>query len=291
MGVARAQVPGAAPDPNVPPAEPAPAAAVEPAPVAASAAVQNGGVQIDRPATLETGRILLRVPLLISLTKENVAKPLSIAPDIYYGVNDDLTVGITHNGSPFTTGGNLVSPPLAGMGLCLSGEDDGNCRKVYNNIGLDALYRFLNNDGLQLAAHGGLDFQQLSDDLLMGLHLGVYGEWQAGIFELRFDPSLEIALNKRDNRGPFKQIINIPVGGFVNVTPELEVFILAGLSGPTDKFGDTFLGLLSFGADYAVTQVIDVGLAFDFPNLWGKDGIFKSGADYRQLRLFGNFRF
>lgn len=273
MGVARAQVPGAAPDPMAQP-EPAPVAPA-PGPVAA---VQTGGVQIDRGATLEAGRILLKVPVLINLSKDLVGKPVSVAPDIYYGVSDDLTVGISH------TGGALVYPALAGQGLCLTGKDNG-CEKVYNNVGVDALFRFINNPGFQLAAHGGLDFARLSDPMLALLRLGVYGEFQAGIFELRFDPSISIGLNKRDEGN--KQYINLPVGGFVNVTPELEVFVIAALTGPTDHFGDLYRGLVSFGADYAINAMTDVGLAFDFPNLWGKD----STADSRQLRLFGNFRF
>ncbi len=278
MGVAMAQVPGVAPDPSAPPAEPAPVAApMETTP--ATSTVQTGGTQIDRPATLEAGRILLKVPVLINLSKDLVGKPVSVAPDIYYGVNDDFTLGITH------TNGSLVYPAIAGDGLCLTGDSNG-CPKVYNNVGLDSLYRFINTPALQLAAHAGVYLWQISDPLLTVLRVGAYGEWQAGIFELRFDPGVFIGLNKRD-AGNIEQLIQVPVGGFVNVTPDLDVFVLAALTGPTKNFGDFWTGLLSFGASYAVNPMMDVGLAFDFPNLWGKN----SSADSRQARLFGNFRF
>lgn len=277
MSMALAQdVPGAAPDPTAQPmpAETSPAMTSTDGTLAGTA----NGIQVDRPATLETGRLLIKVPVLISLSQDAVGKPVSVAPDVYYGVNDDFTVGLTH------TNGSLVMPAFAGQGLCLTGSSN-NCEKVYNNVGVDTLYRFVNNPGsLQLASHVGAYVSRISDPLLANVRLGLYGEWQSGLFELRFDPAVFVGLTKRDFGN--KERLEIPLGAFFNVTPQLETFVLTAISGQLDGFGDVWRGLLSFGASYALNPMVDLGAAIDLPNLYGKGGT----ADWRQLRLFANFR-
>ena len=44
----------------------------------------------------------------VNMSADAVGKPFSIAPDIYYGVSDKLSVGLTHD-----------------TGLCLAGEENG----------------------------------------------------------------------------------------------------------------------------------------------------------------------
>ena len=75
---------------------------------------------------------------------------------------------------------------------------DGDCPKVYNNFSLDALFSFMRSSTMDLAAHGGLDFLQLSPDVALSLRLGVKGKTMAGPLVIVFDPSLNIGLTNRD---------------------------------------------------------------------------------------------
>ena len=62
---------------------------------------------------------------------------------------------------------------------------------------------------MDLAAHGGIDFNALSPELLMALRLGLKGKMMAGPIMLIFDPFLSIGLTKRDLGN--KERLGIPV--------------------------------------------------------------------------------
>lgn len=245
---------------------------------------------VERPLTLPKGMIEIEGNLFIGLSKELGGKPISIAPNVYYAIDDNLKVGLRHS-RPLGMGGGLV-----GQGICLNGEKEIGpvtldlCNdKIYNNLGLDAVYRFLNQgvQGLQLGAHGGLDFVSL-DPMNLSLRLGVIGQFTMDKLQLRFDPSLNIGVTKRDEGN--KEFISVPVAAFYQVTPELAPFLLTGIGGPLDGFGDSWMGFFGLGALYAIDNKLDVGARFSLDNLYGKraDGV--GAADARSLLLFANYR-
>lgn len=278
------------------PASPDPMAPTEPA-AAPMASTDGSGMFtkdtypqafVERPLTLPKGMIEIEGNLFIGLSKELGGKPISIAPNIYYAIDDNLKVGLRHT-RPLGMGGGNV-----GQGICLNGEKEiGGIAtldlcgdKVYNNLSLDAVYRFINQgvQGLQLGGHGGLDFLSLSDPLRLSLRLGVIGQFTMDKLQFRFDPSINIGLNERD--GGNKEFISVPVAAFYQVTPELAPFLLTGIGGPLDGFGDSWMGFFGFGALYAVDNKLDVGARFSFDNLYGEG----STADIRSLLLFANYR-
>src|SRR4051812_49216493 len=101
------------------------------APTAAAAASSGGTPQL----TLPKGRVVLDVYVPINLSDTQAFKPVSISPDLWYGVDDKLTVGLVHSSGGAS--GFIGTPKTA---LCLTGTDNG-CDKVYNNVGLDARYQ------------------------------------------------------------------------------------------------------------------------------------------------------
>src|SRR6188768_1389128 len=147
----------------------APPPATTPAPAASGAA--GGPVDV----TLPQGGININGDIVIGLWKDNAGKPISIVPNLYYGVNDQLTVGIAHNfiADTFATAGFA-------RGLCLSGESDGCFNKVYSGLSFDALYSFMRQATMDLAAHGGIDLNALSPEFLMALRVGLKGKMMAG---------------------------------------------------------------------------------------------------------------
>ena len=79
-----------------PPVEAAPPAAPPAAPVAV-ATTANGMSWAARSLTVGRGHLQIDGDVLINMTKSLVAKPFSIAPNIYYGVTDDLQIGLIHH--------------------------------------------------------------------------------------------------------------------------------------------------------------------------------------------------
>ncbi len=228
------------------------------------------------PLTLGEGEIRVDGFVEVNLSSNFVAEPLSLAPDIYYGVNDDLTVGLVHSGVG-TTGMFLLS----GSGLCITGEDSG-CPDVYNNVGVNALFGFMDDD-LELAAEGGLFINSLSDPFMMTLKAGLVGRWTSDDLQVAFSPNVHIALNERDIN---QDLIFLPVAAYYSVTPELALGGQTGLWGQVDELGDTWAVPLSLIADYQINEELSAGAAFTFPFLLGEF----NDTDIRTLNLFVSYR-
>ena len=129
-GVAFAQDP---PPEGTPPAggETMPPPAGGDAGAAPTAAGTGGGP----PHTLRQGGVSIDGDVVIGLSSGSAGEPINIVPNIYYGVSDQLSVGLAHN-----PGAEIFQ--TAGRGLCLTGTS-GGCGKVYNNLSLDSLYSFM----------------------------------------------------------------------------------------------------------------------------------------------------
>jgi hypothetical protein len=222
--------------------------------------------------TLPKGKIAIHGVVEVNMSKDAVGKPFSIAPDIWYGVSDKLTVGVVHSG--FGATGFLGG---VGNGLCLAGEEKG-CAEVYDNVGFEGKFSLKAEPNMSLAAVGGVHLLTLSDPMFADLKLGLAGAWRSGKISVMFAPSIFIGLTERDFN---KEILFIPVGAMFAANPKLAVGAQTGIAGPLDGFGDAYIVPLSLGGHYAVSDKVMVGAAFSFLNIAGKE----SSADFRALNL------
>ena len=222
----------------------------------------------------------VRVPLAINLSSDFVGKPVSIPVDAYFGLSEQLTLGLTHSGGVV----QAVSPYFPGTGLCLSGSDD--CGKTYDNVGFDALFSMMSGV-LQLAAHGGLEIESI-DQGTLSLRLGVL--FQAPLGEniaLITDPRLFLGLTDReDTAGGNKEYLDLPIAVQVWATPGARIAARTGINGPLDGFGDAFRGALGVFGGFAVNEMIEIFASFDFFNIYGKN----NSADFRFLTVGVNIQ-
>src|SRR5262249_37772511 len=230
-----------------------------------------------RSVTVPAGLIWLGGPPLLQLSKDNVGEPAALPLGIFYGLTNDIQVGITHQ-----------------LGLCFTGTAHG-CYKFYNDIGFDFLYRFLRGD-FDLAAHAAIPISAFSPEFLMGLQLGVSGRvvLANGKAAVLFDPSLTIAITKRSMDTPFGSVrvnhdeLNIPVRVALQAMPQLAVGLETAFGGPLDSFGDNFTGALGVFGFYNINKNVDAFLRFDFTNLYGKHPFGEGAADRRVLIVGAN---
>jgi hypothetical protein len=274
---ARAQVPPAAPPPGSepPPAAPPPAeappateAAPAAAPVSAGATVMSGPY-FQRPLTNPAGTVTINGAVDLNLSKDAVLKPVWVTPNIYYGVTDQLTLGLAH--------GAWEDIFHGGGGLCLGGDSRG-CGKVYNNVSLDGLYSLVRQANFELAAHAGFDFRDI-DQKHLGLHVGAALKFTSGPLAIVADPSLGIGLNKRDMGN--KESLTVPLRIGFQASPTVAAFLDTGIGGPTSDFGDSYVIPAGVGALVAVAPIADLGAKFEFGNLAGKGHT----ADDRDLMI------
>ena len=104
--------------------------------------------------TLPAGGVMAQLNLEMGMNEGTAFEPVSIAPDISYGVTDDLTLSLVHSNAAISG-----FRGTSGAGLCITGTDNG-CPHVYQDFGAEALYSVLRGP-FALAANGGLIAQDL----------------------------------------------------------------------------------------------------------------------------------
>lgn len=231
--------------------------------------------------TLPSGRFLGQANVEINLSKELVGKPFSIAPDLYYGVNDALTIGLIHSarGATGMFGG-------VGSSLCLAGKAKG-CAKVYDAVGLAGRYHLYQQAGITLAVDGGF-FARSFDPFLLSLKLGAIGRWQAGAIAVDAAPSIFVGLTEREpgtlSTSGNKETILLPITATYAVTPMIAAAAQVGATVPTESAGDVWTLGASLGAQLHVIEAVTIDAAFSLPLLAGGSAI-QTGADVRTMTL------
>ena len=256
-----------------------PAELAPPPPASASATNSDGFV-------LPKGKLLLDAQLEISLSSGAVFKPFSIAPDLWYGVTDDLSLGLVHSAL-----GEIGFIGGVGDSLCLTGSSNG-CANVYNKVGVDGRYRLMK----PLALDFGLYINSISDPFLLDIKVGVDGRWVWNKVSLELQPSLLIGLTNRTPPAPVMgapavagntEVLYIPATIAYRVAPKADLALQTGLVLPFSNTSDTYSIPLSLAVRFAATEKVGVGLAFTFPRLLGGG----STADARSLTIGGTYAF
>ena len=215
--------------------------------------------------TLDAGTLLIAGQTLnINLSEERVGEPISAAPALWYGINEKLTIGLTHDG-----GATWWTPrPVPGAGICVTGED-GGCGDVYDNVGFDVLYGFADAK-LALAFHGGL-YASGFDPLTLVLRAGLLGKYAAtGEISLVFDPAVFIGLTERE--GPMgqsrnKEQIDLPLWVWFAAGSQLGIYGGIALQGPLEDFGDFYRVPVGVGVSYMIDDSLTIGGDFWFLDL------------------------
>ncbi len=239
--------------------------------------------------TLAKATINIAVNLELNVSAEAVGKPVSIAPDVSYGVSDDLTVALVH--STFATTGFRAK---AGGALCLTGKDNG-CVGVYNNVGAEAWYS-LARGPLAVAAVGGFHALNL-DAGFYDLKVGAKLKYTAGKVAVISQPSVLVGLTKRKvaDVATNKDTLWIPVQVTYKVSAPVTVGVGSGLKGPLQGFGDGWQVPLGFMGQYAVNKQLGVGLSWTFGALVGgatnlpDPAPAAKGIDPRGLQLWASY--
>ena len=243
------------------------------------------------PLLIGRGRLVIAGSTAnISLSADAVAKPISFAPSIWYGISDQLSFGVTHDGGTtgwtprpgvrVTTtelGGMIVDTETSGVGICVTGTGTGNCPKPYDNVGADVLFGFAAGKN-SFAAHVGVDVLSI-DQMTIGARLGVLGKLDVGSkLSVVFDPQVRVGITDRDSN---TDSLDIPLWVWFNASEKLGAYFSTGFAGPFDGLGDSFSVPIGLGASFHAGSRLTLGADFQFSNLLGKG----SSADGRVLGI------
>jgi hypothetical protein len=226
---------------------------------------------VHRPLTLAGGMLEIRGDTLrIGLSKNSdlgvgFGEPIVIAPDIFFGVNGQLTVGITHS--------NRFGS-FAPAGFCVGGD---LCGEGYNAIGAQAIYALTRGGNLGLAIHGGLSAPAFSPDFTLGLDAGMTLRIKGGKIAVVADPTIYVGVLNRpsDTEPGIKEWVFLPIDFQYQLNTQTMVFLSSGMYGQLDGLGDNVQIPAGLGGNFAVNNRADIGAEIEFGNVAGKDTAFK----------------
>lgn len=224
---------------------------------------------------LARGHAIVTITLEASLSKSSAFEPASIAPDISYGVTDDITLSLVHSG--FATTGFRGS---AGNGVCVSGKDHG-CAHVYNNVGAEALVDVVRGP-LALAGVAGVHVVSI-DDSFVDAKAGAQMLLRTGGLTMTFAPSVLVGVTKRSDGN--KGAIFMPA----SIGRQFGTLFLAlggGIAAPLQESGDSWTARLGVIGRVKVAPSAFVAASFFFPKLAGGDAVMDTGVDARTLNLW-----
>ncbi len=228
------------------------------APTSAPTATDDG-TQLTLPAS----RWLVNGLVEINLSDDNVFEPVSIAPDLWYGLNDDLTLGIVH--SSYGINGLFGG---VGSGLCLTGDGDGNCDPdVYTNLNIAARYS-VQKGALPIAVTGSIGILDF-DPFQLAVNIGAMARWASGSISAVVQPNFKFGLTERDAGN--KEVLTLPVGVHYDVSKQLALGAQVALALPFDNTGDTWRIPVSVVGNYLVGQQWYVFGAFTLQSVVGGD--------------------
>lgn len=216
------------------------------------------------PGVLPASKLQVGLTLELQATADKFAKPISLAPDLSYGVTPDLTLSLVH--SRFARTGFRAA---VGGGLCLTGEDNG-CGHVYDAAGVEAAYAVLRGPSA-LAAVVGL--HGMSFDLgAYSAKVGVRYRMLAGKVAVTAMPSVLLGVTNRTATSDHPKNADslwIPVGASYKASPALQLGLGTGLKGPLDGLGDAWEVPLGANVQYTIDPSLSCGASWVFGALLG----------------------
>ena len=207
------------------------------------------------PWILHSGSLRFDATGELEMSTARVAKPLSIAPDLWFGATDGLTLGVVD--SRYAQTGFRGA---AGGAFCVTGTAAG-CPTLYNNIGLEAWQALLRGPESLVIGGGGY-----ATNIQRGFYaakLGLKSKITEGRLALTTMPSVLIAVNDRHVTNPNTDVLYVPVALALKLSAAATFAIGSGIKGPVDDFRHKWQIPLGASASYAIGPVL-LGASWTF---------------------------
>jgi hypothetical protein len=232
-------------------------------------------IKVSESLTLPEAQWHVFVPMEIDVSKGHSFEPVAVAPDVWYGIRPETTIGLVHS-QVARTGFYGAS----GDGWCLTGADDG-CEDTYTNLGFEARHH-VHSGSVSLSAVGGLHFLDF-DDATLSMKMGAMGSWWASrTTQVVAHPNLAIGLSDR-NQGN-EEVLYLPVSVIHMLSPEMQLSWQVGVVLPFEDVSDDYTFPTSVAVQWAPMDKVAFVGAFTFRSLIGGDDV-DDGFDERSFTL------
>jgi hypothetical protein len=222
--------------------------------------------QVTVPAiVLDSGVVIARASLESSLSRGALFAPVSIAPDVWVGVTDRLTLGATSSEAARGWVG-------AGRGACLRGAAHG-CDSPYGGAAGDARFR-LYDGAIAVAGRAALDFRRFGPGVV-ALEIGAVVRARAGALTVTVEPYVSLGIVNASLDNHVAGVL--PLEARWALAPRVRAIARTGVRGDVDDFFATAQLPFALALDVDVGAGVTVGAGAGLPRALGA----MSGTDAR----------
>lgn len=210
---------------------------------------------------LDATHVAAAVTFEANLAPAQVASPASIAPDFWYGITSDLTVGVIHSDASIERVPAFFEP---GASICIRLETV-SCPRHYHGSGLEGLYEIVRGD-LEIAVHARLLVRDV-EPLKPAITAGVTVRWTEHRLSVTGDPFVQLGLLNVEagNRAELWLPITIAVAPLARWSLELHT----GYNTDIAVWNDGYHVPLLARVRSHVTDHVDAGVAAGFASVAG----------------------
>lgn len=210
---------------------------------------------VGRPIVLPARSIAIDVTIEANLAYRFWGEPLSLAPDLWWGVTDRLTVGLVHSNAS-------VDRFAPGASFCVRTDDVLYCDAPYRGSGLDARYAVTP----WLAPRARVLVRDV-DPFKPALTLGALAKWTSGRYAVTLDPYIQLGLANQE-LGNRAQLF-LPVELALQPTCRWQLTLSTGWNGGFESLADGWRVPIALGVRARATATLDVAATVGFPSLLG----------------------
>ena len=235
--------------------------------LAAAPAYASPDDLVGRPLVLDAGAVELRLTAELGVQREVFARPLSFAPDAWWGLAPDWTVGVIHSSAS-------VDRIDSGATLCVRDTAISPCDRVYRGGGLDVRYS-ARTGALAVAPRVRLLVRDI-DPFKPAVTLGVLARWTRGRFAVTSDPYVRLPLANHElgNRAA----LSIPLWFAVQPARGWLIAVHTGFDADVIVLRDGSHGPFGLGVTARLTHEIDLGVEAGWARLFGPQYDAKQGT-------------
>jgi hypothetical protein len=222
---------------------------------------------VARPLVLDEGAVELRFTVELGLRRRLLGRPLSLAPDAWWGVARDWTIGVIHSSAS-------VDQIDAGATLCLRDLPIPACSHPYRGSGVDVRYR-ARTGALAIAPRVRVLVREI-DPFKPAMTLGALVRWTRGRFAIASDPFVRVPLanSQLGNRAS----LSIPLWLAVQPSAGWMLAVHTGFDADLAVLRDGNHSPFGIAVTARVSREIDVALEAGWPRLFGPQYDAKVGA-------------
>ncbi len=217
--------------------------------------------------TLPGGAFLIDAIVEANLAKSAVGKPISVAPDLWFGASDKLTLGLVHSGRGAT--GFLTSVV---NGLCFNGGGStGVCAsglgKIYTSVGAEARIGLAEGD-FALALPFGIYASAWDPKVVLSAKVGLLARLRAGSVGIELAPSLFAGLTQRTASvngmtvSTNEDRLALPVTFFFSLSQAFAITAQSGVTLVVEHAKDTYQVPVALGLAWWATPRFSLDIAF-----------------------------